>query len=85
MWGGDMGLMSAKQFDWNEKSKVKVVMPGKTLVELRCNRAGLKDLIAQLQYLLEHEGSVHYETVEDYGPLEEGSLELSVWVTDDLS
>ena len=84
MKGDVMALMNASQFDWDEESKVKVVMPSKMLVELRCNRAGLKDLIAQLQYFLEHEGSVHYETVEDQGPLEEGSLELSVWVTDDL-
>lgn len=76
--------MSANAFDWSEESTIKVVRLGKEMVEIQLNRSGLKDFINILQYMLN--GSVeniHFDSWGFTGPLEEDSLELSVWIKDE--
>ena len=76
--------MSANAFDWSEESTIKVVRLGKEMVEIQLNRSGLKDFINILQYMLnESVENIHFDSWGFTGPLEEDSLELSIWIKDE--
>ena len=76
------------ELEWEENSRVKIVVRSKDLVEICANRAGMKSLAKQLLAFadMEEEYSHHYQVAlvdtkgayRSYGDLEEGSIELCI-------
>ena len=73
---------------WEDNAYVKVVMPGKTLLEIQANKEGLISLAKQFMTLAYSQSlcgnNIHHiaeaQTANGYiyGDLEEGSLDLSI-------